>query len=126
MTMLFRIILIIVCVLMSAGVLWKIRKAQMRIEDSVFWFGISLALVILSAFPSLATKFSEVLGIGTTVNFCFLAMIFILLLKVFLMSIKMSKVENKLNMLIQALAIKEYEGNQKNENDNLDEVRGKE
>lgn len=100
-----RIILVIVCILVCAFTLRKIKKAQMQIEDSLFWIVISFALVILSIFPEIIEIFSKILGIESTVNCVFLIMIFLLFIKAFMMSIKISQLEEKLKNLVQRLAI---------------------
>ena len=111
-----RIILVIVCILVCAFTLRKIKKAQMQIEDSLFWIVMSFALVILSIFPGIAEMLSKVLGIESTVNCVFLIMIFIMFLKIFMLSIKISQLEEKLKNLVQRLAI------QRNEDDEQKKV----
>ncbi|MBP3609556.1 MAG: DUF2304 domain-containing protein [Lachnospiraceae bacterium] len=109
MSIVLRIILVVACVLTCAYTLRKIRKSQMQIEDSLYWILISFGLVIVSIFPELVEKFSELCGVGAPVNFVFLVMIFLLLLKVFLMSLKMSQMEDKMKKLVQRLTIQKYE-----------------
>ena len=109
MTTILRIVLIITCLLTCYYTLHKIRKAQMQIEDSIFWILISVLLVFISLFPGIAYNISSLLGIGSPVNFVFLAMIFILLFKVFSMSIKISQLEYKIRNLVQQIAKKTNE-----------------
>lgn len=109
MTIILRVILIIACFTTCGYTLHKIRKSQMRIEDSIFWILFAVILVILSLFPKIAYQLAVLMGIGTPVNLVFLAMIFILLLKVFLMSIKISQLEYKMINLVQRIAIKDNE-----------------
>ena len=104
-----RIILVIVCILVCAFTLRKIKKAQIQIEDSLFWIIISFALVILSIFPGIAEMLSKILGIESTVNCVFLVMIFILFIKIFMLSIKISQLEEKIKNLVQRLAIQRNE-----------------
>lgn len=101
-----RIILIAVSVLTTAYLIKKIRKAQMNIEDSIFWIVMPAILILISVFPNIAESASQLIGIHTPVNFVFLAIIFILIIKLFSLSIKLSQVENKLNTLIQEYAIR--------------------
>ncbi len=103
----FRIILIIVSILTFWYMMRKIRKSQVQIEDSLFWIAVSICFITISIFPELAEFMANLLGIGSTVNFVFLAIIFILLMKVFFMSIKISQLESKLHTLIQKFAIEE-------------------
>lgn len=109
MTTILRIVLIIACFLTCCYALHKIRKAQMQIEDSIFWILFSITLVIISIFPNIAYFLADLLGIGSPVNFVFLTVIFILIFKVFSMSIKMSQLEYKIKNLVQQIAIKNRE-----------------
>ena len=52
MSWVLRAILILASVLTCFWILRKIRKSQVRIEDSVFWLLFSLGLIVLSLFPS--------------------------------------------------------------------------
>lgn len=109
MTTILRIVLIIACFITCYYALHKIRKSQMQIEDSIFWILFSIILVLVSIFPGIAYFISDLLGIGAPVNFVFLAMIFILLFKVFTMSIRMSQLEYRIKNLVQQIAIKNNE-----------------
>ena len=99
-------ILLIFC---SAGSFWyiirRIKKAQIRIEDSIFWIFFWAVIVLLSLFPEMVYFFTNLLGVMSPVNFVYLVIIFILLLKVFLMSIKLSQLENKIKNLAEEIAI---------------------
>lgn len=99
-------------------VLRRIRKAQLQIQDSLFWVFLSFVFVIMGAFPQIVYAATRFFGFQAPVNLIFLVIISILLLKVFLSSIKISQLENKLEQLVQELAINE---NLK-ENDEKEEV----
>ena len=101
MSTVFRIALIIVSVLTCAYVFRKIRKSQMRIEDTIFWIIFCLGVVVLSIFPQIATIMTGLLGMEAPVNFVFLAFIFILIIKIFMMSVKISQLEDKLGNIAQ-------------------------
>jgi len=105
MSLYLRIALIVISVATMFFVLRKIRKSQMRIDDAVSWILISLVLVVLSVFPYIAIKASELLGVISASNFVFLCIIFILLVKIFLLSLKLSQLDSKLQTLIQTYAI---------------------
>ena len=113
-----RIILIVVSVATAAYLLTRIRKSQIKIEDSLFWVIIPVALVILSIFPGIAEWASKVIGFEAPVNFVFLAIIFILIIKLFSLSIKLSQLENKLQTLIQEIAIMNYKKENTKEQEN--------
>lgn len=103
----FRIVLIAVSVLTAVWISRKVRKAQIKIEDTPFWLLFSLLLIFMSLFPLAAEFFSRLIGISSTVNFVFLTIIFVLLVKVFLLSVRISQLESKLQTFVQAYAIKE-------------------
>ncbi len=117
MTPLFRTVLIIVslgtCILINR----KIRKARIRIEESVFWILLSLMFVIFAVWPGVADLMARLLGIYSTANFLFLFIIFILLLKLFQMSFRIGALEEKLKTLVQELALKEQSERLKNHSD---------
>lgn len=77
----------------------------MRIEDSIFWILLSGGLIIISIFPQIPAFFSRILGFISPSNFIFIAIIFLLILKVFMMSIHLSQLENKLHSLAQKYAV---------------------
>ena len=107
MSVILRILLIAVSGLMLLFSLRKIRRAQLRIEDSLFWIVLSLCTVILSLFPQLAYGASRLLGIASPTNLVFLVFIFILLVKSFCQSLQISRLESRLAVLTQASALLE-------------------
>lgn len=88
-------------------VLRRIRKAQLQLQDSLFWVFLSFVFVMMGAFPQIVYAATRFFGFQAPVNLIFLVIISILLLKVFLSSIKISQLENKLEQLVQELAINE-------------------
>ncbi len=103
MSIMLRIVLLIVSILTMVYIISRIRKSKMKIETSLFWIFFSLLCVIFAAFPNIAGFFSKVIGINSQVNFLFF--IFLLLIKEFSMSIKISRLEHSLNELAQKTAI---------------------
>jgi len=63
--------------------------------------------VILAFFPSIAIFLSGLLGIASPVNFVFLVIIFILMVKCFSLSIYLSQLNDKIKKLSQHIAINE-------------------
>lgn len=102
-----RFTLIVASILTLLYMMRKIRKSHLKIDDSIFWILFSVGLFILSIVPDISLYASDILGIQSPANFIFVAIIFILLLKQFLMTVKISKLENRLQTLAQRLAITE-------------------
>ena len=109
MTMTLRIVVIVVSVLTTAMILRKIRQSKLQIEDSIFWIGFSSILILFSVFPCVPDFLSRLAGTYTTANFIYLAVIFLLILKMFHMSIKMSQLETKIKELAQEMALSEHD-----------------
>ena len=114
MTTLFRIVLVVVCVATFAAVIQKIRRSRMRLEDAVFWVLLCVMFIIFAVFPAVPDTLASMLGIYSTANFLFLFMIFILLMKIFTMSLHISELEKKIEELTQSLALSEYEHREEN------------
>lgn len=107
MSLSLRIFLVAAAVLTLVFVLRKIRKSQIRTADAIFWFFLMLCLAILAVFPGIAFWCSNLLGVESPVNFVFLAIIAILLIKEFITSLEMVELKVKLTQLIQAEALSE-------------------
>ncbi len=105
MSIALRVTLIVVSVLLVLFVLRKIRKSQLKIDDSIYWISFSLFLLVLSIFPQIAIWASAKLGIVSPANFVFLFMIFMLMIKLFYIAIDLSVQKNRLNHLVQKLAL---------------------
>lgn len=105
MSIFFRALLTIVSFFFCWYVVRKIRKSQLQIEHSIFWVGLALIFIIFSVFPQSICLLTHLCGMVAPVNFLFLAMIFILLLKIFSMSIRMGQLEEKIKNLAQQVAI---------------------
>lgn len=107
MSVTLRVILLVVSFLTCLWIIQRIRKSQVKIEDSVFWILFSFVLVGMSLFPDVVMLGAAVAGVQSASNFVFLAIIFILLLKVFRMSVRISQLESKLQTFAQTFAIQE-------------------
>ena len=85
---------------------WKNHPA-LRMILMLVLFVLALVLVVYSVFPKVADACASLLGIYATTNFLFLFAIFVLILKVFFMSIHISQLESKIKELVQAMALEE-------------------
>ena len=107
MTMTLRIALILVSVGTLLLMMRRIRQSKMQIESAVFWIVLVLVLVVFSLFPAVADLAAHCLGIYSTANFLFLFAIFVLIVKVFYMTIHISQLETKIRELVQQMALDE-------------------
>ena len=105
----FRILLIVVSLLTTYYILKRIRQSKLQIEYAIFWILFSGVLIVFSLFPWLVSLFTRMVGMQLPVNFIFLLFIFVLMVKMFFMTIELSTLENKVKDLTQELALEEKE-----------------
>ena len=109
MSPIFRVILIVVSLLTTFYILKKIRQSKLQIEYAIFWILFAGVLIVFSLFPWLVSMLTRLIGMQLPVNFIFMFFIFVLLVKMFLMTIELSTLENKVKDLTQELALEEKE-----------------
>lgn len=109
MTLVFRVILIVVSLFTTYYMLKRIRQSKLQIEYAIFWILFSGVLIVFSLFPWLVSMFTRMIGMQLPVNFIFLLFIFVLMVKLFFMTIELSTLENKVKDLTQELALEEKE-----------------
>ncbi len=109
MTTMLRVLLILVSVATMGMMLRKIRQAKVQIEDSIFWILLAMLLVVFSIFPTVADNLAWLFGIYSTANFLFLFTIFLLIVKLFTMTLRISQLETRLKELVQKIALDELE-----------------
>ena len=114
MSVLFRILLFAVSSVTLFLVLKKIRNAQTQIESAVFWILFTLGLVVVSVFPGIAIYAADLLGVESAANLVFLCIIFLLLIKVFDLSLHLSKLQYQIQRLTQIIALSELQKDKEN------------
>lgn len=102
-----RCLLVLGSLATAAFILRRVRKAQVQIEDTIFWLGFSALLLLLSIFPQAAFWLSRALGFQSPINLVYLLIIFVLLVKQFFMTIRISQMDSKLRSLAQKVALNE-------------------
>jgi hypothetical protein len=102
-----RILLILSSLIVLTAIVLKIRKSKFQIHDGVFWFLLSILFLVLSIFPQIAIRVSELLGVESAANLVFLGVLALVIIKNFLLSIKVSLLEYNLMKLTQRTAVDE-------------------
>ena len=108
------------CILIFASALFfiyvttQIRKAKIKIDFTFFWIIFALFLLVISIFPDIVNWGAKLAGISTPVTFVLVLIIFLLMYKVFSLSIHISIMQEKIEKLVQELALKEKENEEKN------------
>ena len=107
MTTTLRIVLILSSIATFLLMMRKIRQSKIQSESAIFWIILAWILVIFSIFPPVADFLAHCLGIYSTANFLFLFAIFLLIVKVFQMTIHISRLETQIKELVQRMALEE-------------------
>ena len=100
-----RILMIMGAVFLMVFMIKRIRQSKMKIEYTVFWIIFSVILVLMGIFPQVFYWISELLGFQEPINMVYLVIIFVLIVKLFLTSVQISQLENKVDSLTQQVAI---------------------
>ncbi len=99
------IALIVACVVTIIFVLRKIKKSQFKIGDTLYWIFFTVFLLVMCVFPNAIYWVSNLIGFESPSNFIFVVIIFLLLVKTFLLDARVSKNEERLTKLTQKYAI---------------------
>lgn len=111
-----RIILILISIITLFYMLKKIRQSKLQIEYTIFWILFAIILIFISVFPGVVYWMTGLIGIQSPVNLVFLVIIFVLIIKNFVMTIEMSQIQGRLKELIQKIALNEVKNQENNVN----------
>lgn len=121
-----RTLLLIASVITAIWIFRKIRRNGVKQEDALFWICFAIVLAVLGIFPKVSYMMAELFGIMAPSNFVFMIIIAILIEKLFSLSIQISWLENKVEVMAAELAIRckniEDSVNKKREDDNKKEL----
>lgn len=105
MSIALRIILIVGALLTFLYILRRVKKCDMNVSDTVFWILFSVVLIIFAVFPVIAYFLADLLGFIAPINFILIFVIAILVLKVFSMSIELSRLKKRLAILVEHISL---------------------
>lgn len=120
MSIILRVMLILFALCTFWYVARKIKKSQLQITDVVFWIVTAGIILVMSLFPAAVTFGAKLLGIDSPANLVFLVIIFLLLIRTFLLSVSVSALQHKLKALVEEIAVRETcKNNGLNQNNTL-------
>ena len=109
MSVTLRVILIVGSFISFFLCIMKIKKSQLKVENSVTWMLGSIILILMSIFSDVVGWLSSKLGFVSPVNFVFLIMIAFLLIQTFIDNIHITSLNEKIKDLDHYIALKENE-----------------
>lgn len=114
MSLLFSATLLIGALLTFGLILRKIRKAEVTIADSTFWFLFALSLVLMGVFRQIPFFFAELFSIESPANFVFVYVIAVLVIREFYATVEVSQLRAKVRNLVQNQALADVRERAKN------------
>lgn len=108
MSITLRTLLLVAALITAAWILRKISKLKVKMQDAIFWIVFAGVLCILAIFPEICYLMTSALGMMSPANLIFLVVIFLLMEKVFTLSIIVSQLEDKIETLSAELALRNY------------------
>ena len=106
MSITLRILLLFAAIITAVWILHKIRKSKVRMESSIYWILFAGILLVLGLFPEISYRLGVIFGIQSPANLIFLVIIFLLMEKVFTLSIVVSQLEEKVSVLSTEIALR--------------------
>lgn len=103
-----RVLLVTAAIVTVIWILRQIRKFKVKMEDAIFWTFFAAVLLLLAVFPEISFWLSNLLGFISPSNLIFLVIIFLLLEKVFTLSIIVSQLEEKISVLSAEVALRSH------------------
>lgn len=108
MSMTLRVLLLVAALYTAGWILYKIRKLKVKMEDAIFWMIFAAILCIMGTFPQITYWLTDRIGILSPANLIFLVVIFLLIEKVFTLSIIVSQLEEKVTVLSSEVALRSH------------------
>lgn len=101
-----RILLLLASVVTAVWILWRVRKSKVKMEDAIFWICMAVVLFVMGTFTKVTFWLSGLLGIQSPANCVFIIIIALLIEKIFTLSIKLSQLEDKTEVLAAEVALR--------------------
>ena len=108
MSVTLRVLLLVAALFTAGWILHKIRKLKVKMEDAIFWMIFAAILCVLGLFPQITYWMTDLIGIMSPANLIFLIIIFLLMEKVFTLSILVSQLEDKISVLSAEIALRSH------------------
>ena len=107
MSVTLRVLLIMASAATVIWILYKIRRLKVKMEDTIFWIFFAGVLLLMGVFPEIVYWITTTMRMISPANVVYLFIIAILLVKSFMMTIEISKLEDKVKDLVQQIGINE-------------------
>lgn len=100
-----RAVLVVSAFLVLIFIVRKIKCSQLKAMDAFFWLLFSFSFVALAAFPQVASNLAAFFGFQAASNFVFVYVIAILVVREFSSTIKYAQLRDRLDLLVEEIAL---------------------
>ncbi len=116
MSTILRILLLIAALFTAFCILRTIRRHKVKMEHAIFWMMFAVILVLIAVFPEATYWLTNKVGVMSPANLVFLVIIFLLIEKIFTLSLVVSQLEDKIEVLSAETALISHEEKHKKDN----------
>lgn len=104
-----RVLLVCCAFLVLLFIVRKLKRDQIQVMDSIFWLLFSLSLLVLAVFPEIAFSLAYALGFEAPVNFVFIYVIAVLVMRDFSSTVKLAQLRERVMTLVQEIALRDQD-----------------
>lgn len=102
------IVILALCIIIN-----MIREKKLELRYALAWLGVGIAILILDCFPQVITWLATKMGVASPINMLFFLGFCFALVIIFVLTIAVSKMSNRVKQLAQELALYEKENQRK-------------
>jgi hypothetical protein len=96
---------VIICVLLVAAMIFLLRTRRIREKYAAIWILLTIAVILIGAFPQVAFWLSNLVGVRTPTNLLFALAIVVLLAVCIQLSTEVSSLEEATRSLAEEIAL---------------------
>lgn len=104
-----QIIVAVVILLALVIIINMIRKKRLELRYALAWLFVGVCILVLDCFPRLITWISMKLGIASPINMLFFFGFCFSLVIIFVLTMAMSRMSNRMKQLVQEVALYQKE-----------------
>lgn len=104
-----QIEMIIAAIILFIIIIIGLTRSGLSIKNSIAWFLLPIAFIIVAIFPDPLQSFASWLGFETLSNFIFVVVIALLILICFFQTISNSRQQKQITKLIQEISILKHD-----------------
>ena len=110
-----RVFLIVCAAVVLVFMIRRIKKSEIHIADTVFWFLLIACFLLIALVPQIVYFVSDLIGFASPSNLVFLFVVAVLFLREFISTLEIAKLREKLYTLTQEIALAAHEDDDKDQ-----------